>query len=413
MLLLTLLPNESNEYILPARPRILRPQYLLLLPHAHILTNFHITKFRIPKMAIKPIGSPLEAKSDADLLVFGDESSWTETSKSGGEPTPGSEDFGPSVTIAVVFPFSDNGGKPSHNTVPVTVSLTSPPTYEELEDKIVAASEGPLSCLHETSDELRQAVGRFKSSIKGGKGVYFVWDFATRSHPTGTSAYTMPGYGTSQASRLTRDDFVECLHAADAGRISHIMVDAEFLQDKATSVSSEKLNQSQPQNDQTNGDAAKVPVAHGSNPNIPVTAVNSKTPSQSQQQNKITGVSLGMLEGAQQQNKNGNGNAAKVPVAHGSNPNIPGPNISSKTSGPSQQQNKATGVTSATLDRVQQQNKQGNGDAAKVPTARVSTPGTVSKKDHDKAVLDMETDAWSRGIFSGLGIACCMVIIMN
>ncbi|KAI1111575.1 hypothetical protein F5Y14DRAFT_453958 [Nemania sp. NC0429] len=126
------------------------------------------------------------------------------------------------TTIPVVFPIF--GAKLSHNTAQINVSRSSPPTYSDLMETILSASEGLLMTLFEERNAVFSAMlGDLERSLSTSSCVYFVWDFAPPIHFTETG-YTMPGYGTSVASHLGSIEFAECLRAAHTGRISYIFV---------------------------------------------------------------------------------------------------------------------------------------------------------------------------------------------
>ncbi|KAI0535844.1 hypothetical protein GGR58DRAFT_423573 [Xylaria digitata] len=159
------------------------------------------------------------------------------------------------VTIPVVIPNFE--AEVSHNTVQVSVSLDSPPTYWGLLDEIMSASEGLLwSFVEGDGDEFATARREVERCIYG--HVYFVWDFAPRIRFTRTH-YTIPRYGTSEISCLDSEELSEHLHAAHTGRIAYILVAIELTRDKVTENGLEELEQPQRENQKWKGTDSRLP----------------------------------------------------------------------------------------------------------------------------------------------------------
>lgn len=147
------------------------------------------------------------------------------------------------VNIPVVLPIF--GAKLPHNTVQIKVSRNGPSTYDELIEKILSATEGLFRNLFEEGDDNLPAVlHQLERWMSTTCCVYFVWDFAPQIHFTKTG-YTMPGYGTSEASHLGSEEFVEYIHAAHTGRISYLFVAVEITRDEVMDTGSKELEQSQ------------------------------------------------------------------------------------------------------------------------------------------------------------------------
>ncbi|KAI1132085.1 hypothetical protein F5Y10DRAFT_261564 [Nemania abortiva] len=156
----------------------------------------------------------------------------------------GGQNAGRSVNIPVVFPIC--GEKKSHNTVQVSISLDSLPTYGELIRKISIAGEGLLRAFCEEDEGgSAAAIRELDRHISAPDCVYFVWDFAPQIHFAETGC-TMPAYGTSDAFYLSSGEFGDCLHAAHSGRISYILLALEFTRGEATESDTESTRSATP-----------------------------------------------------------------------------------------------------------------------------------------------------------------------
>lgn len=199
------------------------------------------------------------------------------------------------VNIPVVLPIF--GAKLPHNTVQIKISRNSPCTYGELIEKILFASEGLFRILFEGDDnKLAAALRHMERLMSTSSCIYFVWDFAPQIHFTKT-CYTMPEYGTSEASHLGSEEFVEHLRAARTGRISYVFVAIELTRDKVTDPGSKELKQSQQEKKEGKGPDDK-PATVSEKGNISTTPLQQPPPLLPMQKGQIIGGPQKLAVGA-------------------------------------------------------------------------------------------------------------------
>ncbi|KAJ8125703.1 hypothetical protein O1611_g7935 [Lasiodiplodia mahajangana] len=143
--------------------------------------------------------------------------------------TSADRDPGKFLTIPVVFPVF--GAKVPHNTVQATIRIRQFQSYYDLADEILYVGIGVLrKILGEDDDRVTEEMHKLGRSMSLLGTVYFVWDFAPQIQFTETG-YSMPAYGTSEASCLSHEQLSEYLHTACTGRISYIFIAAEITPD--------------------------------------------------------------------------------------------------------------------------------------------------------------------------------------